>query len=205
LTRRHLGWAYLGVVAVVAAAWPLSKLSSALAARSLAKLTPAPVATIDEPAPNAAVVGLAQTIKGRVVHETIRAPLWLLMSEAGDAWQAEGQIATGSGAWQREVWLPGRKGTRYRLAVVAAEIPLHNDLQHPKKKEEPPWMRDSELAREASWRAAERWWTAPLGDGTYPPLPEGARLVTSVDVVQSQDDPPHPSPYIIFLPSQKHR
>jgi hypothetical protein len=199
LTRQQLGWAYVGVGAAVLAAWPLSKLSSALAERSAAKLTPAPVATIDEPAMGAAVASSELTVKGRAVHETIRAPLWLLSSEAGGAWQAEGQIATGSGTWQRSVWLGGRKGTRHRLAVVAAEIPLHNDLQHPKKQEEPIWMRDRQLAWEARMAAARHWWTAPLGDGTYPPLPEGARLVTSVDVVQDQDDPPHPSPFI-FLP-----
>jgi len=204
LTRRQLGWAYLGVGVVVLAAWPLSKLSSALAARSLAKLTPAPVATIDEPAPNAAVVGYDLNVKGRAVHETIRAPLWLLSSEAGQAWHPEGPIATGSGSWQRSLWLHGRKGTRYRLAVVAAEMPLHNDLQHPKAEKEPIWMRNWELAREAHMRAAERWRTAPLGDGTYPPLPQGAHLVTSVDVVQSQPDPPYQSPYI-FMPLHKHK
>jgi hypothetical protein len=202
LTRRQLSWAYLGVGVVVLAAWPLSKLSSALAARSLAKLTPAPVATIDEPAANAAVESYL-TIKGRAVHETIRAPLWLLSSEAGHAWHPEGPIATGSGAWEQHVWLGGREGTRYRFAVIAAEMPLHNDLQHPKKTPEPLWMRDSELAREANMAAAARRWTTPLGDGTYPPLPEGARLVTSVDVVQGQTDPPHQSPLIFFVP-RKH-
>ena len=202
MTRRQLSWAYVGVAVVVLAAWPLSKLSTALAGRSLAKLTPAPVATIDEPAANAAVENYL-TIKGRAVHETIRSPLWLLSSEAGDAWHPEGPIATGSGAWEQHVWLGGRKGTRYRFAVIAAEMTLHNDLQYPKKTPEPLWMRDSELAREARWRAAERWWTAPLGDSTYPPLPEGARLVTSVDVVQGQADPPHPSP-LIFLPLHRH-
>jgi len=55
LTRRQLSWAYVGVAVVVLAAWPLSKLSTALAGRSLAKLTPAPVATIDEPAADAYV------------------------------------------------------------------------------------------------------------------------------------------------------
>ena len=203
MTRRQLGWAYLGVGVVVLAAWPLSKLSSALAARSLAKLTPAPVATIDEPAPNAAVVGYDLNVKGRAVHETIRAPLWLLSSEAGHAWHPEGPIATGSGAWQQRVWLTARKGTRYRFAVIAAEMPLHNDLQHPQKTPEPLWMRDRELAREANMAAAARRSTTPLGDGTYPPLPEGARLVTSVDVVQGHADPPDQSPFIFFVP-RKH-
>ena len=198
MTRRQLSWAYVGVAVVVLAAWPLSKLSTALAGRSLAKLTPAPVATIDEPATDAYVTHQL-AVKGRAVHETIRAPLWLLSSEAGDPWRPEGQIATGSGTWQHNVWLTARKGTRYRLAVIAAEIPLHNELQHPKPREEPLWMRDQE-SRAA---AAARWRTSSLGDGTYPPLPAGARLVTSVDVVQGEDDPPHPSP-LIFLPLHRH-
>ena len=198
MTRRQLSWAYVGVAVAVLAAWPLSKLSTALAGRSLAKLTPAPVATIDEPAANAAVENYL-TIKGRAVHETIRSPLWLLSSEAGDAWHPEGPIATGSGAWEQHVWLGGRKGTRYRFAVVAAELPLHNELQHPKPKEEPLWMRDQE-SRAA---AAARWRTSSLGDGSYPPLPAGARLVTSVDVVQSRKDPPRPSPFIFTLPRNR--
>jgi len=198
LTRRQLSWAYVGVAVAVLAAWPLSKLSTALAGRSLAKLTPAPVATIDEPAANAAVENYL-TIKGRAVHETIRSPLWLLSSEAGDAWHPEGPIATGSGAWEQHVWLGGRKGTRYRFAVVAAELPLHNELQHPKPKEEPLWMRDQE-SRAA---AAARWRTSSLGDGSYPPLPAGARLVTSVDVVQGEDDPPRLSPFVLGIPRKR--
>ena len=184
MTRRQLGWAYLGVGAAVLAAPQLMKLSAALVARSVAKMTPAPVATIEHPRAGA-TIGADVVVEGTAVHETIRAPLWLLSSEGGRDWRPEGELATGTGAWRRQIYLRARKGTRVRLAVVAAEIPLHNafkkELAHP---DGPPWMLEPE------WRAIahERWMTANLGDA-YPPLPGDARLVGSVDVVQGENEP----------------
>jgi len=81
-------------VAAVLAAWPLQKLSFALAQRSIEKSAPPPAATIDEPAPGAGV-GAEVTVKGTAVHETIRGWLWLLSSAeeeggpAGRAWRAQ--------------------------------------------------------------------------------------------------------------------
>ena len=75
---------------------------------------------------------------------------------------------------------------RYRLVVVAAEMPLHNTFTEKLAHPEPPplWMRD----QESRFAAAAHWKTAPLGDGRYPPLPAGTRLVTSVDVVMGQNE-----------------
>jgi len=183
LTRRQLGWAYLGVGAVVLAAWPLSKLSSALAARSLAKLTPAPVATIDVPATSDATNG-ELLVEGTAVHETIRAPLWLLSSDGGP-WEPEGPIATATGAWQQQVWLRGKQGTRYRLSVVAAELPLHDRYKR--------LLADVERSRRRHMYADEPgpvWWLrrATLTDLRLPPLPDGATAIASVDVVVDRQE-----------------
>jgi len=184
VTRRQVCWAYVGVGAVVLAAWGLTNVSAALAQRSLAKLTPAPVATIQQPRAGA-VVGAEVVVEGTAVHETIRAPLWLLSSEGGRDWQPEGEIATGSGRWRDEIWLSARKGTHVRLAVVAAELPLHNAFKaHKRNPDGAPWMLDPD------WRASlhERWMTASLAEA-YPPLPAAARVVTFVDVVQGENEP----------------
>jgi hypothetical protein len=199
MTRRQRGWAYAGVAAAVLAAWPLSKLSLALAERSLAKSAPAPVATIDEPAANAAV-GVEVTVKGRAVHETIRGWLWLLSSEAGGEWKPEGgPIATGAGTWQKLIFMSGRKGMHYRLAVIAAEIPLHERLKEKLRALEspPPWhlYRFQEEGGGRGIRDWENWEHAPLGDGkTYPPLPDGAALVTVADIVAGDRKNPFSSP-----------
>jgi hypothetical protein len=161
----------------VLAAWPLQRLSALLAAHSLARMTPAaPVATIDEPAMDA-TVGAVLVAKGRAVHETIRAPLWLLSSRAGSKWQPEGPIATGAGTWTRTIWLRGPAGTHHRLAVVAAEIPLHRQFEEQVAQAPwtPPcwWLEGQDACRGRGWRNAD------LGDGrTYPALPDGATLVT---------------------------
>jgi hypothetical protein len=142
MTPRQRSWAYAGVAAAVLAAWPLQRLSQALVARSLVRSAPAPVATIDEPAPNAAV-GVEVTVKGRAVHETIRGWLWLLSSEAGKEWKpVGGPIATGAGTWQKQVVMSGREGMHYRLAVIAAQIPLHERLKEQLHALEnpPPWF-----------------------------------------------------------------
>jgi hypothetical protein len=181
--RRALISAALVAAAALGLGWPLARLASSLAARSLARLTPVPFATIDSPSPNAAV-GVLVTVKGRVVHETIRAPLWLFVSEAGRAWEPQAPLDTSSDFWQQEVELFGRKGTRYRLAVAAVELPLQNELRRRlAERPFPPWMHDLE------WRLQERHArrTAPLGDGSYPPLDDGAHIVTSVDVVVGTD------------------
>ena len=174
----------MGVGAAVLAAWGLNKVSAALAQRSLAKMTRVPVATIDKPRAGA-VVGAQVVVEGTAVHETINAPLWLLSSEGGRDWQPEGEIATGSGSWRKEIWLLARKGTHVRLIVVAAELPLHNAFKaHKRNPDGAPWMLDPE------WRAhaRERWMTASLSGGD-PPLPGDARLVASVDVVQGENEP----------------
>ena len=184
MTRRQVGWAYVGVGAAVLAAWGLTKVSAALAERSLARMTPEPVATIDQPRAGA-VVGEEVVVEGTAVHETIRAPLWLLSSEGGRDWEPEGEIATGSGTWREEIWLTARKGTHVRLAVVAAELPLHNAFKQQKlSPDRTPWMFDPE------WRRAlhERWLTASVAE-PYPPLPAAARVVTFVDVVQGENEP----------------
>jgi hypothetical protein len=189
VTRRQRGWAYAGVVAAVLAAWPLQKLSLALAQRSIEKSAPAPVATIDEPAPGAGV-GAEVTVEGTAVHETIRGWLWLLSSAGGREWKPEGPIATGSGAWQRKILLDGRKGMHVRLAVIAAGAPLNDQLkQRVYELEHPPNRRLYDAYEEQggavgrAWRRRLDWEQAPLGDGkTYPPLPAGAALVTSADV-----------------------
>ena len=185
MTRRQLGWAYLGVGAAVLAAPQLMKLSAALVARSVAKMTPAPFATIDEPAAGARV-GAFVVVKGRVAHETVRAPLWLLVSEGGDEWKPEAPIETASGSWRKRVLLPGRVGMHYRLAVIAAEISLHRQLgeqlAHPRWTP-PCWWLEEKGGCAGSIRA---WREADTGDGkTYPQLPGGAALVTFADVVVS--------------------
>ena len=188
MTRRQRVWAYAGVVAATLAAWHLTKLSGWLGARSRAGLTPAPFATIDEPARDARV-GSFVVVKGRVVHETVRAPLWLVVSEGGRDWRPEGPIATGSGNWQRRVLLPGHVGMHYRLAVIAAEIPLHR--QFGERLAHPPWTPPCWWREEKGGCAGERqaWRTADPGDGrTYPALPEGAALVTFADLVVSHRD-----------------
>jgi hypothetical protein len=134
-------------------------------------------------------------LKGRVAHETIRAPIWLLSSRAGEAWRSEAPIATATGTWQHEVYLWGRKGTRVRLALVAAEIPLHNELKRQlehRRDEGPPCARSPlepvETFGPDGNRVEACYRRASLGDGRYPPLPEGARLVTSIDVVTTGRD-----------------
>lgn len=183
MTRRQLVWAYLGVGAAVLAASQLMKVSSALVARSVAKMTPAPFARIDEPAAGARV-GAFVVVKGRVAHETVRAPLWLVVSEGGHDWKPEAPIETGSGRWQERVLLPGRVGMHYRLAVIAAEIPLHRQLGE--QLAHPRWLPPCWWLEEQGSCAAQRraWREADTGDGkTYPPLPDGAALVTSADVI----------------------
>jgi hypothetical protein len=201
MTRRQLGWAYAGVAAAVLAAWPLQRLSQALVARSLAKSAPAPVATIDEPAPNSAVT-VEVTVKGRAVHETISGWLWLLKSEAGGEWKPEGgPIATGAGTWRRQVVMSGRKGMHYRLAVVAAQAPLNERLKEQLHALQNPPLRFLDRYEEEgagwgrAWHARDNWAHAPLGDGkTYPPLPDGAALVTSADVVAGDRENPFSPP-----------
>jgi hypothetical protein len=192
LTRRQRAWAYAGVVAAVLAAWQLQKLSFALAMRTLAKQRPAPVATIDAPAANAEV-GFEITVKGRAAHGTIRGWLWLLSSEAGRDWRPEGPIATGAGSWQKQILLDGRKGMHYRLAIVTAEAALHDKLKERLYAiEHPPLWRlyDSEEQVGHGLRALLDWKNAALGDGkTYPPLPDGAVLVTSADVTIARPNP----------------
>src|SRR5262245_43985696 len=184
----------IGIGIVLALAWPLSRLSEALTARSVAGLTPAPFATIDSPAPGAGIDAVA-VLQGRVAHETIRAPIWLVSSRAGAAWRAEAPIATGTGTWEHKVYLWGRKGTQARLALIAAEIPLHNELkrQLERQRDERPPCEPSPLEPVETFGPRGRWIEecyrrASLGDGRYPPLPEGARLVTSVDVVTTGRD-----------------
>ena len=157
--------------------------------RSLAKLTPAPFATIDAPAANTTVAAML-TLNGRVTHETIRAPLWLLSSEAGREWRPEGAIATGSGAWQKQIFLNSREGTHYRLALVAAEIPLHYRLKDQLyAREHPPWWPPPCWRNWQEEGGGARCPEMPLGDGkTYPPLPEGANLVTFADVTIGHRD-----------------
>jgi hypothetical protein len=212
LTRRQRAWAYAGVVAAVLAAWQLQKLSFALTMRTLAKQAPAPVATIDTPAANAEV-GFEITVEGRAVHETIRGWLWLLTSEAGHGWRPEGPIATGAGSWRQQVLLNGRKGMHYRFAVVAGDAALNDKLKKQLYDQEHPlpwsWVHGDEQVR-GGMREWLDWRQAPLGDGkTYPPLPEGAALVTFADVTIARPDPmmdvPPPFPFSIGSPSGRVR
>jgi hypothetical protein len=176
------------VVAATLAAWQLTRLSSWLGARSLARLTPPPFATIDQPTPSARI-GSFVVVKGRVAHETVRAPLWLVVSEGGRAWKPEGQIETAAGTWRRRVRLPGRVGMHYRLAVVAAEIPLHRQFNEQLAR--PPWRPPCWWLEEKGGCAGERraWREADTGDGrTYPPLPEGAARIAFADLVVSHRD-----------------
>jgi hypothetical protein len=175
---------WLGVA--LFAIWPASRLASYLAARSLARLAPEPFATIDRPAANARV-GHELVVAGRVVHETIRAPLWLLVSRAGAAWEPEGAIETASGAWERAMWLGGRKGTNYRLVVVAAPHPLPASFaQAQEELEKERWRHQLLLQQNEEAGGRRPWEAAPLGDGTYPPLPANARLVAALDVVLAE-------------------
>jgi hypothetical protein len=198
-TRRTLGWTALALGVGVAAAWPLSKLASTLADRSLRRLTPKPWATIDVPSPGAGVTCF-NVVKGRVAHETIRAPLWLLVSRAGRAWEAQGAINSSSDTWSHEVRLLGRKGTRHLLALIAAELPLATQLKAQvegrPREEYMQWLR-----RRTEWGEAgagfgtfeaAAYANAPLGDGNYPPLPGGASLVASVEVVIGRETDPCP-------------
>lgn len=201
MTRRGFAWTALAIGVGIAVAWPLTKLASMLADRSLRRLTPKPVVTIDVPAPDARVACLT-VVKGRVVHETIRAPLWLLVSRAGKAWEPQGAVNSSSAEWSREVRLLGRKGTRHRLVVIAAELPLATALKDRMAgrphEEYLAWLR-----RRTEWGEAGvgigafnamAYATAPLGDGTYPPLPRGASLVASVDVVIGRETDPCQGP-----------
>jgi hypothetical protein len=84
--------------------------------------------------------------------------------------------------------MSGRKGMHYRLAVVAAQTPLHERLteQLHALEKPPPWhlYRFQEEGGGRGIRDWFNWEHAPLGDGkTYPPLPDGAALVTVADVV----------------------
>jgi hypothetical protein len=137
-------------------------------------------------------------VKGRVVHETIRAPLWLLVSRAGRAWEPQGPVNSSSAEWSDQVRLLGREGTRHRLAVVAAELSLVTELkaqvERRPREEYMAW-----LIRRTEWGEAGVGFgafeaaidaKAPLGDGTYPPLPAGASLVASVDVVVGRETDP---------------
>jgi hypothetical protein len=195
MTRRGFGWTALAIGVGVGAAWPLTKLASMLADRSLRRLTPKPILTIDAPAPDARIECLFTIIKGRVVHETIRAPLWLLISRAGGAWEPQGPVNSSSGEWSHKVRLLGREGTRHRLAVIAAELSLANALKA-QVEERPREEFMNWLRRRTEWGEAgvgfgtfeaAAYAKAPLGDGSYPPLPRGASPVASVDVVIGRD------------------
>ena len=211
MDRRTLPLIAISVGLLLAVAWPLTRLASFLIARSVTNLTPAPFATIDAPAPNAAVNDTI-VLKGRVAHETIRAPLWLLSSRADKAWRPEAPIPTATGEWQREVYLWGRKGMQYRLAIIAAEIPLHNELKRQVERQRdehsPCWLAPTEEGGGRGQAMQRCYREAPLGDGRYPPLPEGARLVTSVDVVTTGRDAngveiPTMSEFIFLVPTSR--
>ncbi len=176
---------WLGVA--VALGWPITRLASWLAARSLARLTPAPFATIDSPAANASVPAEV-IVAGHAAHETIRAPLWLLVSEAGGPWEPQAAVNTSGSTWRQAIRLTSRNGTHCRLVIAAVELPLQNELRRRvAKRSEPAWYWSSPEGWEQSVVAMRGWKTAPLGGGSYPALPAGARLVASVDVVIADD------------------
>jgi hypothetical protein len=174
----------LALAVAAALAWPLAGLASRLAARHLAGLVPAPIATIDAPAPNARVPSEIE-VQGRAVHETIDHPLWMIVSEGDRDWEPEAPIDTAQGVWQRSVWLGSRKGTHCRIAIVDVPLSVQDDLrrQVEERQKRPPswWFPEREMIEARSW--SER----SLGYGHYPPLPEGTTLVAFVDVTIADD------------------
>ena len=179
--------ATLWLGAAVALGWPLTRLASGIAARSLTRLTPSPFATIDSPAANASVPAEV-IVTGRAAHETVRAPLWLFVSEASGPWEPQAAVDTSVGTWRQAVRLTSRNGTHCRLAIAAVELPLQNELRRRvAKRSEPAWYWSSPEGWEQRVVAIRGWKTAPLGGGSSPALPADARLVASVDVVIADD------------------
>jgi hypothetical protein len=138
---------------------------------------PAPVATIDSPAMHGQV-GRCFVARGSLDPKTIWRPLWLIRGEAGKRWREIGRVDTAQTTWAGRICLDGEPGAEHRLALVVADASLDAEfsrLVHPDEETEreiPEWLKPKKCGDQGGCGRPH----------CCPPLPEGATLVTAVDV-----------------------
>jgi hypothetical protein len=138
-----------------------------------------PVATIEEPRADS-TVARCFVAGGHVVPESIRRPLWLIKAEAGDGWREVGQIYVPPGTWGSRVCVNNPAAATVRLALILADDRLDTVLnrivpepRNQAAEEIPAWLkRHSDMGQQGG--RGHR--------GGFVPLPDGATLVTSLDV-----------------------
>jgi hypothetical protein len=136
-----------------------------------------PVATIDAPTTDS-TVARCFVAKGRVVPSSIRRPLWLIKTEAGDRWREVGRIYPPPGTWASRVCVSGRAARTVRLALVLADDRLDaafsRIVPEPEKEEEiPEWLKRGANMEQQGGRGRRHGFAS---------LSAGAALVAFVDV-----------------------
>jgi hypothetical protein len=143
---------------------------------------PAPVATIDEPAADAALAGCF-AVRGRVLPSTIWQPLWLIDSADGKGWRPLARIDPAQGTWQVRTCVRGLDGDKNFLALVVtdrARDAAFAEALIPREDAIPEWL-NPRKDMEQGCRGRRH--------GVFP-IPDGAKLVASVrvDVLEGDEN-----------------
>ncbi len=144
---------------------------------------PDPIGSIDAPVGNASLAGCT-IASGRVVPSSVwRRPLWLIRADDGRGWRPLTRIDPWMGTWQHRTCVHGQTGDKNRLALVVADAERDQAFKRALIEPDdrlPGWLKARDTGEQG----------CPGRRRGFDRIPEGATLVSSVEVTVLDGDPP---------------